>query len=235
METELVRIDVYSLPYLYRFLRETLAIDPSSIPNPQENFFRLTIYPSVLVLSIYKYSILSIGREKELRRILGVDYNYLDVISCGALSMFRPVEIKESENIKIDLNYRREPDNVFRIGNIRFSLAPAGSFINEYNTSMDTYYDTKWLEEAFSRLKRAEGKSTKIYLGKMRSKVHDTIHFFESRLTIVGNVFYPLYKDKYRSNVQVPELTQFANIIKTYGNTFNEAVENIVALSRIAF
>jgi hypothetical protein len=235
MENELVRIEVSFLPHLYRFLRGVLTLDPSSVPEPQKNFFRLTIYPSTLVLSIYKYSILSTGREKELRVFLGANYNHFDIISCGAMSMFKPVEIKENENVRIDLDYHRSPNNIFKIENIYLRLAPiTGNPYLEYNTQMEVYFDAELLDEAFKMLNKIEGKRTQTYLGKLKSKIEDTLYFFESSLTIIGNVLYPLYKDKYRSNIQVPELTKFADLIKTYGNTFNEVIENIVALSMIS-
>jgi hypothetical protein len=232
MENELVKIEIHHLPYLYKFLWETLTISPSSIPEPRKNFFRLTVYPSILVLSIYKYSPTSIEREKELRNVLGIKPNQLEIISCGALSMFRPVEIQENSNIRINLDYHRYPDNIFRINSIQFNLSPIGA-TTEYRIDMETYFNTGWVDEEFKILRKLEGKRIQDYLKRIRLGTHDPLYFYESKLTIIGNILYPLYKGRYRSSIQIPELDKFANIIRNFGNTFNKTIENMAAFSKI--
>jgi len=235
MAEELIKINPLNLPYLYRFAHEFLTLEPSSVPNlpPGKNSFRVNLYPKSLILSVYKYSVVSYGRESDFRKLIGMEKNYPGTISCGYLSLFKPVEIPNEVKPKIILMFSQSSlsSGNFRLESMELDFGTPYSY-TRYGAYLDEYFKRFKVEEHLKRLKRLEGKSFDETFRHLKSKVAETVYYFERGLALIGNLFYNLHKGDFVSEIPLDSLVK---TIRGQGDNVNEIFENIIITIKFTY
>lgn len=224
MEEGLVKINPWILPYLSKFTNAYLTLKAPSLPKQADKMgFKVNLYPKNLLLSVYKYTVLTSAVETDFRNLVGMDKVSPDYVSCGALSLFKPVEIPQKAKPKIVLRYEVDRDDeTFRITAVELDFGILDKF-SRYGAYIDEYFDVNKAPEHFERLERLDGKEVAKYM-KANSKVEKSIYIIEKGLSLMGNLLYTLHSGNFTSDLP---LTRLVEIIRGQGDTFNEVLENI--------
>jgi hypothetical protein len=228
MAEELIKINPINLPYYYRFAHEFLTFEASSVPpiQPGKSSFRVNLYPKSLILSVYKYSTISYWREAEFRKLVGMEKVYPGTIGCGYLSLFKPVEVPSGVRPKMILLFSQlgSSGDEFKLDSIELDFGNPYSY-TRYGTSLDEYFKRSKVEEHIKRLKRIEGKNFDETYKHLKSKIDDTIYYFERGLILIGNLFYNLLKGDFVSDVSLDRLVK---TVRGYGDTLDEFFDNVI-------
>jgi len=235
MAEELIKINPMNLPYLYRFTNEFLTLDASSVPNlpPDKLGIKVNLYPKNLVLSVYQYSLISYARELDIRKAVGLDRNYPEAISCGYLSLFKPVEVPKEFKPKIMLRFVRpnESDEKFKLEIIELDFGTLYNY-TRYGAYLEDYYKRYKAEEHLIRLKRIEGKNFNETFGRIKSKIANTVFYFEMGSTLIGNLLYSLHKGDFVSDVPLDSLVE---TVRNQGDNINDVIENAILVIKFSY
>jgi hypothetical protein len=232
MTKELIKIDPFNIRLLYAFIREVFTLDPASL-NTNKETIRITIRPSVALLSLYKYTPLSISREKEFRDLVNIPHNSQETLTCGALSLFTPAEVPKDASFRIITEYALDEETdppVYRPQILKVDFGVLTSF-SLYSVEVKWYTNRDALGELLAQLKKLEDKNFEELIKNPRLKADVVTYFFERGLTVAGNFLYALYSGKFRSDIP---LTEFTNLIQGYGDNFNEVIGNIISFGILA-
>jgi hypothetical protein len=233
MEEGLVKINPWILPHLSKFANAYLTLKASSLPKQlaDKMGFRVNVYPKNLLLSVYKYTVLTSAVETDFRNLVGMDKVFPDSITCGALSLFKPVEIPQKAKPKIVLRYEVDYDGeTFRITAVELDFGTLDKF-SRYGAYIDEYFDINKAPEHFGRLERLDGKEVAKYMKGPNSKVEKSIYIIEKGLSLIGNLFYTLHSGNFTSDLP---LTRLVEIVRGQGDTFDEVLENIAFVMRLS-
>jgi hypothetical protein len=153
MSDELIKINPRDLPYLYKFIYQYLTINPSNIPNlsnltSNPYSLRAGFYPKYLTLSVYKYSTILSSIEDDIRKIVGMESTPLSPISCGSLSLFKAYEVPSGIKPKINLSFRLDDKNVYRMESIELDFGLLDKY-TRYGTQVISYFEKNKALERF--------------------------------------------------------------------------------------
>lgn len=257
MEEGLVKINPWILPYLSKFTNAYLTLKAPSLPKQlaDKMEFKVNLYPKNLLLSVYKYTVLTSAVEADFRNLVGMDKVFPDYVSCGALSLFKPVEIPQKAKPKIVLRYEvdhDDDDETFRITAVELDFGTLDEF-TRYEAYIDEYFDVTKAPEHFWRLEQLDGKEVAKYMKGPNfrlmvsdlfglalvakymkgpnSEVEKSIYIIEKGLSLIGNLLYTLHSGNFTSDLP---LTRLVEIIRGQGDTFNEVLENIAFVMRLS-
>jgi hypothetical protein len=230
MAKELIKINPFGLRPMYTFIKEVFTLDPASL-NTNDDTVRVTIRPSIALLSLYKYTPLAIDREKEFRELVGMPHNSRKTISCGALSLFSPVEVPKDVSFKILVDYDLDKESkpaVYRPKALKVDFGILSSF-SLYSVDIEWYTNPEAVDKVQADLKKADRKNFEELIKDPRSKIDTVIYFFERGSIVIGNLLYTLYSGKFESSIP---LTRFTNILQNFGKDFNEVIERVVVAGK---
>jgi len=224
-----VRINPEDVTIFIRFVRNFFKFDEDkliALRNPK--FYEFSIFPTSLLVPVYRYSPTPLGKK------LGIELKYEDKINIENLSYFRVVKLPENSDIKITLSLElTERDNEAIIWGVRVNLNDPSY---RFKALVDGSLDDNGFNEDLKTVRWAKGRSYSRHSKSFVSKVTGSILRIEEYLFALSNLLYVVYSGEYRKDKKEAELlAPFTEILKSYGNTFEDALSSIKIATLFAF
>jgi hypothetical protein len=244
---EVVKVDPRDIIYLYRFIREYITWNLDDYLNflnktgkKDSYYYYATVKLNSLLMPKFKYSSL-------YDRIGNVKIEQADKIKYENFSNFDVYQLDpnpDGEILKVELVSVIARSNVGAVARIRgldFVVSEAGSGVLpdvtsiEYSFSATSIHETNTdIEELQGYLRTLRWTQGKSYLKlSEHSRRNETgvgykIRHFEEKFFLFVNFLYTLYTGSFEKNDPGHILFEpFTELLRTYGNTFEEVLSTI--------
>jgi hypothetical protein len=237
-----IKVDVMDFLKLYKFLKKHMRWDydyfrnyMEAVGKEEKNWAIVTFRPKFLLLPNYRYSSIS----EELREIAGIkkDKWYDEVIKLENLSIYNLFEVEEAKESEIKdvwlwvvvKGYGGEKEAKID------ELGLAVDYVHYGYTSIRVYLDywdddIKKLEDVLKTVKWAVNRSYYRFSTKEKGGVAEKIEVIENELLVMLNFFYTIYTGEYERDKTSKILEPLTDMLRGYGNTFEEVINSMKAI-----
>jgi hypothetical protein len=243
-----IKVDVMDTAEFYRFLKKFVKMDFSyfqtymkEVLEDYRNRIYVKIRPKVLLFPYYRYS----STHAILMKAAGIkeDKWYEEVIKIENLSRYNIFLVNDFEDSEInDIWMQVEIEGYATVNRaavrylglcVEFSDGWGYTSIANTMSYWDWDDDIEKLKNSLKTLKWANNRKYYTFATKKKGGVAEKINIIEDSLWTTLNFFYILYTGKYVKDKYSGILDPIANIFWNLGNTFEEMLEFITAMSII--
>jgi hypothetical protein len=226
---EKIKVNPEDVTVFIKFVRNFFVFDEEKLITLRKpKLYEISIYPTSLLVPVYRYFPTPLGKK------LGIEFKYEDKINIENLSYFRVFNLPENSDIKIDLHLEpaeREGDAI--IWEVRVNINDPDY---HFAAILDGWPKESAFIEDIRTIKWAKGRSYSKHSKSFSSKVTASIFRIEEYLFTLSSLLYVVYSGEYRKDKKEAELfAPFTEILRSYGETFEEALPSIKIAATFAF
>jgi len=243
---EILTINPYNITLLYTFLRNLLVMNEKDydnftdlkLKNSRYNTNSIEVTPHNFLIPVRAYSTYTF---EFLVENLGVSVEKQECVGVESLSQFTVYNLSSSgKDIEAKINFRLSPShsepwrNVAKLEGIDIILETLKDNTikrQEFSRTFDRYDDSEIarMDSKLRMFSLAKGKKFS-NISKRNNRVAFGILDFEEDWFIITNALYTLYSGFKGYDIDSKALEPFADFVRGLGNTFEEALEKVVAI-----
>jgi hypothetical protein len=212
----LIKVDPRDIIHFVRFIREFIAWKREERDKADINLYVSWAEPSVILVPIYRYSAFSLGGK------LIPDLKYKDIIKLENLSYYRPFTLPKKSKVRFKVTVDDGPE-IMRTSSLGISVSHPTIYGYTMYLEPDDI-DIELFERDFRILSLAEGKDYSKSLDFANSEIIDCLNHLENSMFIVLSFLYMIYSGGYTDYAENKFFFPFTEILRSYGETFEEAL-----------
>lgn len=215
-----VKINPEYVVAFIKFTRNFFVFDEDelrALRNPR--LYVVPIIPTSLLVPVYRYSPTSLDKK------LGIEFKYEDKINIENLSHFRVVNLPKDSDIRVNLHLEPSEREKALVWEVRIDINDPDNYFSAVLEG-----GPRW--DAFNKdintIKWAKGRSYSKHSKSFASNVTASIFRVEEYIFVLSNLLYIVYSGEYHKDKKEAELlAPFTEILKSYGDTFENALSSI--------
>ncbi len=234
---QVVKVDINYIPNLHKFINlmtwnieDFINLAGERINPGFPMKLQVAIDPDFLLLPVYKYSPIPNGLVLSRLGVESERENKIRIENLGIFDIYKVIEDDNGVNIIVEVELYLSSEIVKpRMVEVVFTLEPNSDYTKQlefgYKSSIDTSF--KW-DNYFRTLRWARGRKYSRFLWlNSNSNVFRNLYAIEKNAFALINFLYTLYTFKDKASFEYNLLRPHTELLRSYGNTFEEVLSVI--------